>query len=91
MAGSPTSLAMVGRRTSMGERGLVAKYQVQQVLGWDDDTTMFTLGLPLTDVFVLRPEKDATALAALMHYANLTPNEALADDLHDWIRRINDG
>ena len=46
------------------------------------------LGEPLTDVFVLRPEKDPVALEALIRYAELTGNVYLHDDLWKWIERI---
>jgi hypothetical protein len=47
-------------------------------------------GAPLTDVFVLRPEKDPVALEALIRYAELTGNVFLHDDLWRWIERIKD-
>ena len=40
---------------------------------------------PLGDVFVLRPRADAAAYAALMHYADLTQDKELADDLWGWL------
>ena len=47
-------------------------------------------GPPLTDVFVLRPEKDAAALGALARYASLTLNQGLASDLRAWIQCIQE-
>jgi len=44
----------------------------------------------LTDVFVLRPEKDPAALAALGKYAETTNNKKLAYDLYDWIDEIEE-
>ncbi len=41
--------------------------------------------------FVLRPARDPTALAALIHYAALTPNLTLAADLDAWILNIQAG
>ncbi len=56
---------------------------------WGKYTVTDNGGYAVIDCFVLRPERDATALAALIHYAALTPNENLAADLQDWIERIN--
>ena len=60
------------------ESGLYDKYQVRQVHG----------GQRIEGFFVLRPNRDPTALAALIHYAALTPNKQLAADLEEWIERI---
>ncbi len=59
-------------------RGLWGKYEVRDNGGYH-----------VTNCFVLRPERDATALAALIHYAALTPNAELAADLEAWIEKIN--
>ena len=64
-------------RVLRDREGLYGKYEVLDSGGYE-----------VTDCFVLRPERDATALAALMHYAALTPNSALAADLDEWIERI---
>jgi len=65
------------------DRGLYGKYEVRK-LG------TLPISPPLTDVFVLCPEKDPTALAALIHYAELTPNVRLAESLREWIQRIQE-
>lgn len=60
------------------ERGLYNKYRVVET-----ETHIGVEGH-----FVLRPARDPTALAALIHYAALTPNKELAADLQDWIERM---
>ena len=66
------------------QKGLYSKFVVYE----NDARGLGGLGMEVTDCFVLRPEQDASALAALMHYAALTPNEELAADLEAWIRSI---
>lgn len=41
--------------------------------------------------FVLRPEKDPAALAALEAYASATINEQLSNDIRLWIHAIKEG
>lgn len=72
----------------INERGLYGKYVVRKIESRSSLSGLGTLGRPLTDVFVLSPEKDPTALAALIHYAALTPNVELAADLQTWIELI---
>ena len=64
----------------MSDNGLYPKYEVRELDG--------TL---LTDVFVLRPERDPVALEALIRYAELTGNVYLHDDLWKWIEQIRLG
>ena len=68
-------------RVLRDQKGLYSKFVVYEDNGG-------VLGMEVTDCFVLRPDQDASALAALMHYAALTPNEELAADLEAWIERI---
>ena len=62
------------------ERGLYGKYIVIKIDGEDNE--------PLTDVFVLRPEKDPVALVAIRAYANTTDNAELARGLFEWANDI---
>ena len=71
----------MANRVLPSREGLYAKFVVYENDGG-------ALGMEVTDCFVLRPEQDPSALAALMHYAALTPNEELAADLEVWIKRI---
>ena len=70
-------------------KGFYPKYIVIKVDGNDNEWRLDAE--PLTDVFVLRPEKDRAALVALQAYADATTNEVLADDLYVWISHIEDG
>jgi len=54
---------------------LYCKYNVYKI----DD------GMPVKDCFVLRPDRDPAARAALAAYAIATTNKALAKDLMDWL------
>jgi hypothetical protein len=45
-------------------------------------------GPAVENCFVLRPDKDFAALAALRHYASATTNEALRRDLIAWADRV---
>ena len=63
------------------ESGLFNKYRIINTVTHN----------PVEGAFVLRPTRDATALAALIHYAALTPNLTLAADLEAWIDRIGRG
>lgn len=60
------------------EAGLLLKYNVQKV----------STGEPVHDCFVLRPQKDAAARAALLAYAKATHNAKLASDLIVWVRQL---
>lgn len=59
------------------ESGLHQKYEVNKD------------GEPVEDCFVLEPESDEAALAALKEYALETDNHFLAADLADWIAEID--
>lgn len=61
--------------------GLKLKYNVFKVSD----------GSPVYDCFVLRPDRDKAALAALQRYAEVTENKELARDILKWIRDIRDG
>jgi hypothetical protein len=77
--------------------GLYAKYvvfkakDVRAVPHTIDRYTATHYEAPLTgildDCFVLRPKKDAAARAALLAYADHTPDKNLARDLRAWITR----
>lgn len=45
-------------------------------------------GEPVEDCFVLRPDKDKAAIAALFAYADATDNQVLAKDIRAWISAI---
>lgn len=45
-------------------------------------------GEPVEDCFVLRPDKDKAAIAALLAYADATDNQVLAKDIRAWISAI---
>jgi len=59
------------------ESGLYQKYEV------------YKDGEPVQDCFVLEPESDEAALAALKEYALETDDHFLAADLADWIVEID--
>lgn len=59
---------------SDNEKGLYGKYIVHK-----NDLT------PVYDCFVLEPDKDPAAVAALRAYAAATGNKALAQDIYDWV------
>lgn len=44
-------------------------------------------GTTIEDCFILRPEKDPAAVAAIQAYAAATENKRLADDLYRWVGR----
>ena len=56
-------------------KGLKAKYLVFKA-----DT-----GEMVDNCFILRPDKDASAVEALRAYANATDNEILAEDIYNWV------
>ena len=43
------------------------------------------------EAFVLVPERDPAAVAAIVRYAEATPDDALADRLRDWLRTLGHG
>ncbi len=57
------------------QTGLRVKYDVKKV----------ETGETVNNCFVLRPDKDPAAVAALRTYARATPNKALADDIIAWV------
>jgi len=60
-------------------RGLYQKYDITK-----QD------GTPAEDsYFVLKPEKDAAARAAILAYACLTENKPLAEDLKKWVQELS--
>ena len=48
-------------------------------------------GESVENCFVLRPEKDDAAIAALLAYANSTGNKTLASDIMAWIDDLSGG
>lgn len=58
------------------QRGLHGKYEV-----YED-------GEPVEECFVLEPDDDPAARAALIEYALETSNDELAQDLRDWVVEI---
>lgn len=60
------------------QEGLKLKYNVYKI----ED------GSVVNDCFVLRPQKDKAARAALLEYAKSTDNPALAEDIRKWIDSI---
>ena len=56
-------------------QGLYEKYSVVNV----------KTGRAIKDCFVLRPDRDRAAAAALRAYAEVTENKALADDIIRWV------
>ena len=66
------------------DEGLYDKYVVYKVRSDGKINSNHERG-----VFVLKPREDAAARAALMHYANLTPDMELADDLWGWLWDID--
>lgn len=45
-------------------------------------------GEPVEGCFVLRPDKDKAAIAALLAYANATDNQVLAKDIRGWVSTL---
>lgn len=62
----------------MVNEGLKIKYNVTKVEN----------GQPVNDCFVLRPTKDNCAKEALLKYAEVTDNKALAQDIVIWLEDI---
>lgn len=65
----------VRRMSAAGEKGLYPKYEV------------FKDGERVVDeeCFILEPEDDPAARIALAAYADVTDNEALAEDIIEWL------
>lgn len=63
--------------------GLEARYNVSKI---DDPTGKHAR----CRYFVLDPQHDPTARQALTTYAVSTPNNALRDDLLEWLRSLED-
>lgn len=59
-------------------KGLYVKYIVRKI-----DT-----GEIVDGCFVLRPDRDPAARAALVAYAKTTENKKLADDIFAWLEEI---
>lgn len=59
--------------------GLKTEYDVHKI-----DT-----GEKIYDCFVLRPDRDKAARAALLAYAYATPNAKLERDIREWLRNID--
>ena len=57
--------------------GLHVKYDVRKVSD----------GSVVNNCFVLRPDRDPAAIAALRAYADATPNKTLAEDIYKWVGR----
>ena len=67
----------------MMQRGLYGKFNVRK---WELGGNLGAkLSDPITDCFVLRPDRDPDAVIALRFYATLTSNSELADDLTAWL------
>lgn len=60
----------------MSEKGLYVKYDVKKA-GTDE---------VVNDCFVLRPDRDPAAVAALMMYASVTDNKQLSQDMFHWLK-----
>ena len=60
------------------EKGLVVKYNVYKA---KDGTAVY-------DCFVLRPDKDPAARAALKTYAGATKNKTLQKDINEWLEKL---
>ena len=63
-----------------GKKGLYAKYDV------------FKTGTNelVRDCFVLKPDTDPAALAALKAYIKVTPNPQLRKDLEEWVKKLEE-
>lgn len=62
--------------------GLYSKYEVKKRSD----------GTPVENCFVLRPDRDDAAIAAMLAYADVTSDEQLAQELRRWAefeRRVN--
>lgn len=63
------------------QTGLEGRYEVRKV---DDPTGKHDQ----CRYFVLDPQHDPLAAAALRYYAQRTPHRALSRDLHDWLDNL---
>lgn len=73
-----TEAANRASESDSSDKGLHAKYDVRSD------------GKHITDCFVLRPETDEAAQAALRVYADHTTNEELSADLTEWLEQIEE-
>lgn len=62
------------------QEGLKIKYNVTKVSD----------GSPVYDCFVLRPDRDPAAIAAIYAYAEATTNKTLAEDLRRWMEELKE-
>ncbi|TYS55776.1 hypothetical protein FZD47_25455 [Bacillus infantis] len=62
----------------MREQGLYKKYQV----------TKTSTGEEVEGVFILKPDTDPIAIAALQKYAELTEDELLAGQISEWLEAL---
>jgi hypothetical protein len=62
----------------MSEKGLHVKYDEKKA-GTDE---------VVSDCFVLRPDRDPAAVAALVMYASVTENTNLSKDIFKWLERF---
>lgn len=65
---------------SFVDGGLQVKYRVYKARN----------GEPVEDCFILRPDKDPAARAALMAYAAATDNEELHFDIYSWVEALEE-
>lgn len=72
------------------EAGLYNKYAVFKA-GAHCVCQYYACEARVTQCFVLRPNRDPAALAALKAYASHTDDMRLRDDLENWIRSIETG
>ena len=56
-------------------KGLYSKYEVRKRSD----------GTPVNDCFVLRPDRDDAAIAAMLAYADATSDSQLAKELREWV------
>lgn len=70
-------------------KGLYNKYIVIKAEEAEEVTPGLFLGRQIDgDCFVLRPDRDHAARAALREYAEETTNLKLAAEIYDWLVRI---
>ena len=58
-----------------GMKGLYSKYEVRKRSD----------GTPVNNCFVLRPDRDDAAIAAMLAYADATSDSQLAKELREWV------
>lgn len=56
-------------------KGLYSKYEVRKRSD----------GTPVNNCFVLRPDRDDAAIAAMLAYADATSDSQLAKELREWV------